>query len=257
MLKESLAKKIVVVTGAGSGIGRETALLFARSGAQVVVVDVNALTGEETVELIHNEGNSACYINANLSKNNSCAELFEKIYKKYGCINILVNNAGILHHNDGDIVSLDEKVWDITMSVNVKSMFLTCKYAIPLMLQHNSGVIINLSSFVALRGSMHSTMAYSASKAAVLALTQDIAAKYGSDGIRCLSVSPGPTLTDSFKKFIADQPELKDKYLLAMPIKKFVEVEQIAKNILHLASDDASYIHGTNIIIDGGITSTY
>lgn len=257
MVTQSLRDKVAIITGAGSGIGREAALLFARQGAQIVVVDINGLTGEETVRLVKAAGGDAIYINANISRAEDCQNMMHTVEKAFSRVNILFNNAGVMHHQDGDIVDIEEKVWDLTLAVNLKSVFLSCKYAIPILVKSGGGSIINTSSFVALRGSAASNMAYGVSKAGIIALTQDLAARYAKKNIRVNTLCPGPTLTESFTRYVNESPELKTGYLNAIPMRQFATMQQIAEAAFFLASDASSYMTGSTLVVDGGITGTY
>lgn len=201
---KKLEGKIAVITGAGNGIGKETALLFAAQGAAVVVVDINGLTGESTVAAIKARGGESIYINAHVAKESDCKHMIEAAEKHYGKIDILFNNAGIMHPQDTDVINTCEKTWDMTMSVNAKSVFLSCKYGIPALLRAKGGAVINAASFVALCGSIDSKIAYTASKGAVLALSRDLAARYAKDGIRVNTLCPGPIFTEAFANHLND-----------------------------------------------------
>ena len=257
MSYQSLKNKVVLITGGGSGIGKESALLFSEQGAHIVIADINGFAGEETVELIKKQNGSAVYVNVNIAKANDCEHMITVADQEFGGIDVLFNNAGIMHYADGDIVNLEEKVWDTTMSVNLKGVFLSCKYGIPALIKRGAGTIINTSSFVALRGSAMANMAYGASKAAVISLTQDLAARYAREKIRVNALCPGPTLTKSFQSYIDDEIGRKEEYLNLIPMKHFANISEIAKAALFLASDDSSYMTGATLVVDGGITATY
>jgi NAD(P)-dependent dehydrogenase (short-subunit alcohol dehydrogenase family) len=174
-----LSGKVALITGAGSGIGRASALLFAREGARVVVVDINRETAEETVSLIRREGGTAVSFQADVSKASDAKAMVEFAEQVYGRLDVLFNNAGIFHPRDGSILETEEEVWDRVIAVNLKGVFLGCKYGIPALLRAGGGSIINMASFVALMGSAVSQIAYTASKGGVLALTREIAATSG------------------------------------------------------------------------------
>jgi NAD(P)-dependent dehydrogenase (short-subunit alcohol dehydrogenase family) len=255
-MNKSMLGKIALITGAGSGIGRATALLLAANGAKVIVADLDGLAADKVVDTIKADGNFAVAVNLNVAKEKSCIEVLKFAADEFGFVNVLFNNAGLLHFNDGAITNIDEKIWDMTMSVNLKGVFFMCKHSLPLM-ETTGGSIINAASFVALQGSADASIAYSASKGAILTLTRDLAASYAKHNIRVNSLCPGPTLTESFKLYIGENAERRDKYLASIPMRRFAEVNEIAKAVLYLASDDSSYVTGTNFIVDGGITSVY
>jgi NAD(P)-dependent dehydrogenase (short-subunit alcohol dehydrogenase family) len=255
-MTNGLKDKVALITGAANGIGRSIATLLAEQGAKVIVVDINGLAGEETVNLIQQNGGTAFYINANVSKEDDCRQMIAVTEKMFGRLDILINNAGIMHYQDGNITTLEEKAWDLTMAVNVKSVFLCCKHAIPMLIR-NGGIIVNVSSFVALQGSATANMAYSASKAAVIALTRDLAARYAKKNVRVNVLCPGPTLTESFERYISNNYDTENSYLNKIPLGHFANMNEIAKAALFLASDNSSYMTGSTLVVDGGITAIY
>src|SRR3990167_4036900 len=177
-MEKRLQGKVALITGAASGIGKETALLFAVEGASVVVADINGAAGEHTVEMIRASGGQASYVNIHVAREKDCQHMIEVAEQTYGQLHIVFNNAGIMHPQDGNLQVLEDKIWDMTMSVNVKGVYLSCKHAIPALLRAGGGSVINAASFVALRGAGEAKMAYTASKGAVLSLTRDLAAQY-------------------------------------------------------------------------------
>jgi NAD(P)-dependent dehydrogenase (short-subunit alcohol dehydrogenase family) len=255
--KLKLQHKVALITGGGNGIGRATALLFAEEGAKVVVADINGDSGEKTVTEIKTQGGEATYVNVHVAKDFDCRQMVEIAEKTYGKLNIVFNNAGIMHPQDQDILSTDEKIWDLTLSVNVKSIFLSCKYVIPALLRIGGGSIINAASFVALCGlTQYSKVAYTASKGAVVALTRELAATYAKNNIRVNALCPGPVFTESFAKYFNDSDAQKN-YLNRIPLRRFAKPDEIAKAALYLASDDSSFVTGSTFVIDGGITVTH
>ena len=167
-----LQDKVALITGASGGIGRETALLFAREGASIVCVDVNDKEGKKTVKLVKDAGGEATYKHADISNADDCAAMVKFAEKKYGHLNILFNNAGIMHHSDDNAVTTEESIWDLTMNINAKGVFLGCKFGIPALRRAGGGSIINTASFVAVLGAATPQIAYTASKGAVLSLTR-------------------------------------------------------------------------------------
>jgi NAD(P)-dependent dehydrogenase (short-subunit alcohol dehydrogenase family) len=251
------ANKIAVVTGGAQGIGKEIVTLLARDYAKVIIVDINYSVGSESASEISALGASVIFLHANISDQGNCKEVFEKVKKEFGGLDILVNNAGVMHSKDGNITDIEDGVWERIFDINVNGTYYCCKYAIPIMVDTGGGSIINTSSFVALRGSSRSRMAYTASKGAILSLTRDLAAAYGAKNIRVNSLCPGPTNTKAFMDAVKfDQSEL-DGYISQIPMGRFAAKSEIAKAALFLASDDASFVTGTELIVDGGITSSY
>lgn len=251
-----LKDKVALITGAGSGIGRESALLFAREGASIVVVDVDDAGGQETVRMVEAQGGQATYVHADVSKGTECKHMVMVAEPVYGKLNILFNNAGILHSEDDDAVNTEEDVWDLTMAVNLKGVFLGCKYGIPALRRAGGGSIINTASFVALLGAATSQVAYTASKGGVLALSRELAIVHARENIRVNALCPGPVRTELLMK-ILDTEEKKHRRLVHIPMGRFGEAHEMAKAALYLASDDSSYVTGAAFVVDGGITAAY
>lgn len=251
-----LKNKVALITGAGSGIGRETALLFAKEGARVVCTDVNDKGGRETVKLVTKAGGEAAYKNADVSKAEDCAAMVKFAERKYGALHILFNNAGIMHHSDDNAVTTDESIWDLTMDINAKGVFLGCKYGIPALRRAGGGSIINTASFVALLGAATPQVAYTASKGAVLAMTRELAIIHARENIRVNALCPGPLRTELLMSYLNTE-EKKQRRLVHIPMGRFGEAKEIAYAALYLASDESSYVTGTDFLVDGGITSAY
>jgi NAD(P)-dependent dehydrogenase (short-subunit alcohol dehydrogenase family) len=176
--------------------------------------------------------------------------------RECGRLNILFNNAGIMHSQDDDAVSTDEAVWDVTMNVNAKGVFFGCKYGIPALRRAGGGAIVNTASFVAVLGAATPQVAYTASKGAVLALTRELAIIHARENIRINALCPGPLKTEMLMKFL-DTDEKKQRRLVHIPMGRFGEAKEIARAALFLASDDSSYVTGTEFLVDGGITAAY
>jgi NAD(P)-dependent dehydrogenase (short-subunit alcohol dehydrogenase family) len=247
-----LKDKVALITGAGSGIGRQAALLFSREGAAVVAVDVNEKAAQETVGMIQN----AIAVKADVSKAADAQNMIIQAEKKFGRLNVLFNNAGIMHAKDDDAISTDESVWDLTMDINAKGVFLGCKYGIPALKRAGGGSIINTASFVARLGAATPQIAYTASKGAVLAMTRELAVIHARQNIRVNALSPGPLKTELLMSFL-DTEAKKQRRLVHVPMGRFGEAEEIAKAALFLASDDSSYMTGTEFLVDGGLTAAY
>ena len=251
-----LKEKVALITGAGSGIGRQSALLFAREGAAVLVVDVNDAAGNETVTLVKQAGGRAAYCRADVSKAAECQRMVAAAEQQFGKLNVLFNNAGIMHAKDDDAVATSEEVWDLTLDINAKGVFLGCKYGIPALKRAGGGSNINTASFVARLGAATTQVAYTASKGAVLAMTRELAVIHARQHIRVNALSPGPLKTELLMSFLNTEAK-KQRRLVHVPMGRFGEAEEIARAALFLASDESSYITGTEFLVDGGITAAY
>lgn len=251
-----LKNKVALITGASSGIGRETALLFAKEGAKVIAVDIDNKGGKETVKMISAKKGEAFFYKADISSAEDCRKMVAYAKRKFGALHILFNNAGIMHSDDGDSESTEEKVFDLTMAINVKGVFFGCKYAIPLLRASGGGSIINTASFVAHLGAATPQIAYTASKGAVLSMSRELAVIHARENIRVNALSPGPLRTDLLMKFLNTE-EKKQRRLVHIPMGRFGEAKEMAKAALFLASDDSSYMTGTEFLVDGGITAAY
>src|SRR5688572_356784 len=251
-----LAGKVALITGAGSGIGRETTLLFAREGAAVLVVDVDDAGGRQTVEMVAGEGGLALYARADVARAADCVAMVEAAERGFGKLDVLFNNAGILHGRDDDAVATEEEVWDLTMAINAKGVFLGCKYGIPALRRAGGGSVINTASFVAVMGAATPQVAYTASKGAVLALTRELAVVHARENIRINALCPGPLHTELLMKFL-DTEEKRQRRLVHIPMGRFGLAREVAQAALYLASDESSFTTGTTFLVDGGITAAY
>ncbi|MCY3714916.1 MAG: glucose 1-dehydrogenase [Chloroflexi bacterium] len=251
-----LAGKTALITGAGSGIGWQSAQLFAQEGAAVIAVDINEQGGRQCADAILQSGGDATYVYADVARASDCQRMIAAAEATYGKLDILFNNAGISHVDDDDAVHTSEAVWDLTFAVNVKSVFLGCKYGIPALRRAGGGSIINTASFVALLGAATPQLAYTASKGAVLALSRELAVLHAQDNIRVNALCPGPLRTELLMKYL-DTDEKQRRRLVHIPMGRFGEAEEIAKAALFLASDEASFVTGSSFLVDGGITAAY
>jgi NAD(P)-dependent dehydrogenase (short-subunit alcohol dehydrogenase family) len=251
-----LKDKVALITGAGAGIGRQSALLFAKEGAAVFVVDLNESAAADTVKGIQQNGGRAAAHRADVSKAGDCREMVAAAERTFGKLNVLFNNAGIMLAKDDDAVATDESVWDRTLEVNAKGVFLGCKYGIPALRRAGGGSVINTASFVARVGAATPQIAYTASKGAVLAMTRELAVIHARENIRVNALSPGPLKTELLMSFL-DTEEKKNRRLVHLPMGRFGEAHEIAQAALWLASDESSYVTGTEFLVDGGLTAAY
>ena len=251
-----LKGKVALITGAASGIGRESALLFAKEGAQIVGCDVNDSDGQETVQQITSVGGEAIYVHADVSKSAECENMITEAEKSFGKLNILFNNAGIMHGSDDSAEVTEEDVWELTMAINLKGVFLGCKYGIPALKRAGGGSIINTASFVSFVGAATPQIAYTASKGGVLAMTRELAVIHAREKIRVNALCPGPIRTDLLMKFL-DTEEKRQRRLVHIPMGRFGEAKEMAEAALYLASDESSFVTGSEFLVDGGITAAY
>ena len=248
-----LENKVALITGAASGIGKETAELFSREGASIILTDVNDTEGEAVAGTL---GDNATYIHADVSKDADCQSMIAHAEGTFGKLDILFNNAGIMHSDDGDSESTDEGIWDLTMNVNLKGVFLGCKHGIPALKRAGGGSIINTASFVALLGAATPQLAYTASKGGVLAMSRELAVIHAREHIRVNALCPGPLRTELLMKFLNTE-EKKQRRLVHVPMGRFGEAREMAQAALYLASDESSFVTGTEFTVDGGITAAY
>ncbi|PCH41351.1 short-chain dehydrogenase [Wolfiporia cocos MD-104 SS10] len=262
-----LQHKVALITGAGSGIGLESSLLFAQEGANIALVDVNAQAVERTHKLIAERypNVKSIPITADVSKEQNVKDMVQKTVDAFGRLDVMFNNAGIMHPEDDNALNTEERIWDLTMNINVKGVWWGCKYAILAMRQnptdeskglHTGGSIINTASFVALMGAATPQLAYTASKGAVLSMTRELAMVHAREGIRINSICPGPLKTPLLMDFLNTQ-EKKDRRMVHLPMGRFGEAIEVARGALFLASDDSSYMTGTDFKVDGGLSSCY
>jgi NAD(P)-dependent dehydrogenase (short-subunit alcohol dehydrogenase family) len=247
-----LAGRVAVITGAGSGIGLATARRFAAEGARVVVVDIAEEAGRAAADDV-----GGVFIPCDVASEADVSSLFARVAEEFGSVDIAFNNAGISPPDDDSILETGIEAWDRVQRVNLTSVYLCCKYAIPYMQRQGKGSIINTASFVALMGAATSQIAYTASKGGVLAMTRELGVQFAREGIRVNALCPGPVATPLLMELFAKDPERAARRLVHVPMGRFAQPEEIAGAVAFLASDDASFITASSFIVDGGITGAY
>ncbi len=252
-----LADKICLITGAGGGMGRVAAMTFAREGARIVAVDAAERAADETVAQVIALGGEAVAVTADVSTESDSKAMIDLTISKFGRLDVLYNNAGIMPAADHSVIDTDVDTWDRVMAVNVRGVFLGCKYAIPGMLEQGSGSIINIASFVALVGCSAPQDAYTASKGAIIALTRSLAVQFGPAGVRCNSISPGPVETPLLMDWLVKDEAAASIRLARNPTGRFGQPEDVVNAALYLASDESRWTNGSNLVVDGGITVNY
>jgi NAD(P)-dependent dehydrogenase (short-subunit alcohol dehydrogenase family) len=251
-----LADKTVLITGAGSGMGRLAAQVFAREGARIVALDITEEGLRETAASVEGEGGRILALPADVSVAADVERAVAEGVRAFGRLNVLYNNAGIFPDEDTSVVDTDESVVQKVLDVNFKGVFLCCKYGIPHLIEAGGGSIVNVASFVALVGCTVPQDAYTASKGAVLSLTRSLAVQYGRQGIRANAICPGPIMTPLLEGLFPSEEE-RLKRLNRIPLGRFGRAEDIVYAALYLASDESSWTTGTTFVVDGGITVNY
>lgn len=247
-----LQGKVTIITGAATGIGRATALLFAREGASVVVADINEDDAQRTVADIEGEGADARFVRTDVSEAEDVQALMERAAEEMGGIDVIVNNAGA--QRSGAVTEFEESEWDLLMRVNPRSCFLGAKYGVPYLRERGGGSIVNVSSLAGLKGGPGMT-AYSASKGAIIAFTRALAEELAPDNIRANSVCPGwidTPFNEPAIEFMGGRAQQEEMVQQTVPLKRQGTPEEIAPGILYLASDASSYVTGQELVIDGG-----
>lgn len=250
-----LKSKSAVVTGAGGGIGAAIALKLARDGARVAVADLNLANAEQTAQSVRDAGGEAIAIGANVAVDAEVAAMIASTVEAFGGLDVLVNNAGIVHPADNALEDTTEEAWDATMAVNLKSIFLTSRHALA-PLENGGGAIVNIASVVGLMGSYPSQIAYTASKGGVISLTRELGVALARRGIRVNAIAPGVTATQMGAQIVKDD-EAWQLRRLHIPMGRLGLPEEIAAATAFLASEEASYLTAQCIAVDGGMTGAY
>jgi NAD(P)-dependent dehydrogenase (short-subunit alcohol dehydrogenase family) len=240
-----LEGKVCVITGAASGIGLESARLFAEEGATVVGVDL-AEGAEGQLSIV-----------ADVSDEEQVREMYIRTVNEFGHIDVLFNNAGINPYDDTSVLEEPLEAWQRVQEVNVRSVFLCCKFGVPHLLEAGGGSVINTASFVAVMGAAVSQISYTASKGAVLAMSREMGVEFARRGVRVNAICPGPVNTPLLQDLFASDPAKAARRLVHLPMGRFAEPREIAQSALFLASDESSYITASTFLVDGGLTSAY
>jgi len=240
-----LEGKVCVITGAASGIGAETARLFASEGARVVGVDIDEGA----------EGELA--LRANVADEDEVREMYARAEKEMGRIDVLFNNAGISPESDASVLDTSLEAWQRVQDVNLKAVFLCCKHGIPHLLEAGGGSVINTASFVAVMGAATSQISYTASKGGVLALSRELGVEFAKRGVRVNALCPGPVNTPLLEELFAKDPEKAARRLVHLPMGRFAEAREIAQAALFLAGEESSYVTASTFLVDGGLSGAY
>ena len=244
--------RVAVITGGCSGIGLATVNRFAEEGAKVVIGDIADELGEQVAVSV-----DGLYVHVDVTSKADVDALFETAFREYGAIDIAFNNAGISPPEDDSILDTDLDAWLRVQEVNLTSVYLCCKAALPYMIEQKRGSIINTASFVAVMGAATSQISYSASKGGVLSMSRELGVQFAREGVRVNALCPGPVNTPLLQKLFATDAERAQRRLVHVPMGRFAEPEEIASAVLFLASDDSSFITASTFLVDGGISSAY
>jgi NAD(P)-dependent dehydrogenase (short-subunit alcohol dehydrogenase family) len=237
-------------------MGRVASTLFATEGARVVVADWSEDGGSETVAAVRAVGGDAAFVKVDVARAEQVEAMVAFTMERFGSLDVLYNNAGIFPADDGGVTETPEPTWDRVMDVNLKGVWLGCRYGVPAMLASGGGSIVNVASFVALMGAATAQIAYTASKGGVLAMTREIAVEHARHGIRANSLCPGPIATPMLEELMSD-PQRRARRLVHIPMGRLGRAEELARAALFLASDDSSFMTGAQLVVDGGITAAY
>jgi NAD(P)-dependent dehydrogenase (short-subunit alcohol dehydrogenase family) len=245
--------KVVVITGAGGGMGREAAILFAEEGASVCVADVDGEAAEQTVS----DARDAFAVTVDVADAASVEAMYAAAAERYDGIDALYNNAGISPADDASILETEPEAWQRVQDVNTKGVYLCCKYGIPYLLERGGGSVINVASFVALMGAATSQISYTASKGAVVSLSRELGVQFARQGIRVNALCPGPVETPLLLRIFGDDPAAYERRRVHLPMGRLAKPREIVNAALFLASDESSYVNGATFVVDGGLTAAY
>ena len=251
-----LEGKTALITGAGSGMGRLAAEVFAREGAGVVATDVAAEGLRETVRSVEGAGGTILGLEGDVGRADDVRRWVEAAVDTYGKLDVLYNNAGIFPDEDASVTNMDEAVFDRVLDVNLKGVALCCKFGLPALIRAGGGSVVNVASFVALLGCTVPQDAYTASKGAVLSLTRSLAVQFGPHNVRANAICPGPIETPLLRELLRDE-EARQRRLSRIPLGRFGRPEDVVYAALYLASDESAWTTGATFVVDGGISVNY
>lgn len=244
--------KVAVVTGGCSGIGLATVQRFAREGARVIIGDLDEANGPRIAQEV-----GATFVRCDVTSKDDVDALFAGAVDAFGSLDIAFNNAGISPPEDQSILDTDLDAWKKVQDVNLTSVYLCCKAALPYMVEQGRGSIINTASFVAVMGAATSQISYSASKGGVLSMSRELGVQFARQGVRVNALCPGPVNTPLLQELFAKDPELAERRLIHVPVGRFAEPDEVANAVLFLASDESSFITANTFMVDGGISGAY
>jgi NAD(P)-dependent dehydrogenase (short-subunit alcohol dehydrogenase family) len=245
--------KVVVITGAGGGMGREAAQVFSAEGASVCVADVDGAAAEESAAACR----EAFAVEVDVADDESVRAMYEETAGRYGGIDVLYNNAGISPADDASILETEAEAWDRVQAVNTKGVYLCCRHGIPHLLDRGGGSVINVASFVALVGAATSQISYTASKGAVLSMSRELAVQFARQGVRVNALCPGPVETPLLLRIFGNDPAAYERRRIHLPMGRLAKPREIVNAALFLASDESSYVSGATFLVDGGLTAAY
>ena len=251
-MSQRLDGRVAVITGAGSGIGLASARRLAAEGARVVCADLDETSGKNAAQEV-----GGLFVQVDVTDEDAVRAMYETAVAEYGRLDIAFNNAGISPPEDDSILTTGLEAWKRVQEVNLTSVYLCCKYAIPHMQRQGKGSIINTASFVAVMGAATSQISYSASKGGVLAMSRELGVQFAREGIRVNALCPGPVNTPLPRELFAKDPERAARRLVHIPLGRFAEPEEIAAAVAFLASDDSSFMTANTFLVDGGISGAY
>jgi len=245
--------KVAVITGAGGGMGREAAIVFADEGAQVCAADIDGAAAEQ----VASEAGDALAVQVDVADGESVQAMYAAAAERFGGIDVLYNNAGISPADDDSILETEEDAWDRVQNVNTRGVYLCCKHGIPYLLERGGGSVINVASFVALLGAATSQISYSASKGAVLSMSRELGVQFARQGIRVNALCPGPVETPLLLRIFGDDPAAYERRRIHLPMGRLAKPREIVNAALFLASDESSYVNAATFLVDGGLTAAY
>jgi NAD(P)-dependent dehydrogenase (short-subunit alcohol dehydrogenase family) len=245
--------KVAVITGAGGGMGRDAAIVFAEEGAQVCAADIDG----DAAEQVASEAGDALAVQVDVADGLSVQAMYAAATERFGGIDVLYNNAGISPADDDSILETEEDAWDRVQNVNTKGVYLCCKHGIPYLLERGGGSVINVASFVALMGAATSQISYSASKGAVLSMSRELGVQFARQGVRVNALCPGPVETPLLLRIFGDDPAAYERRRIHLPMGRLAKPREIVMAALFLASDESSYVNAATFLVDGGLTAAY